>query len=283
MYKPELSTSINPVIGLGLKDGEYRYGFDSNFAKQLNELKDLGFKAIELDICGMQYAWVAERLLKEAFEIVKEIGITVNSLHYPYDITWVDLASPWDADIVEIVKWFGKMFKITDSFGVRAHVLHPGGQYVNERNYDSYITKFYNSVNELTKLSDSFVCIENMVGGQLLTDVNKVEQMLAAAPDAYVVLDVNHLLRDKPQDAVRRLGKRIKTLHISDYDFVYERHEMPGQGKIDWNALIAALEETGYDGRFNYELNMSKYGYTFADIKNNYEQLFSAYEANKSK
>lgn len=280
MYKPELSTSINPVIGLGLKDGEYRYGFDKNFAETLNELKALGFKAIELDICGMQYAWTAERLLGEALSIVKDVGITLNSLHYPYDITWVDLASPWDADVVEIVKWFGKMFKITDAYGVRAHVLHPGGQYVTEENYSSFIKKFHNSVNELTKLSDSYVCIENMVGGKLLTDVDKLEDMLAAVPNANVVLDVNHLLHDKPQDAIRRLGKKIKTLHISDYDFVFERHKMPGEGKIDWNAVIGALEEVGYDGRFNYELNMS-YGYTYKDIKDNYDKLFADYAASK--
>lgn len=283
MFKPELSTSVNLVVGKGLKDGEYRYGVDENFPKLLKNLKEKGFKAVELDVCGMLYAWVAERCLNESLEIAKDIGITVNSVHYPFGEMWNDLASPWKADRKEIVKWFGKLFKITDKYGVRAHVLHPGGLDVTKENYSSFINGFYDSVNGLTKQTAAFVCIENMIVGELLNTVDKVEEMLTAVRGAYTVLDVNHLLYDKPQDAVRRLKGKIKTLHISDYDFVKERHEMPKTGKIDWNDLILALEEVGYDGRFNYELDMAKHGYTYDDIKVNYEELFSDYAEFKSK
>jgi sugar phosphate isomerase/epimerase len=51
---------------------------------------------------------------------------------------------------------------------------------------------------------------------------------------------------------------------------------MPGEGKIDWNALLGAFEKIGYKGAFNYELTAP-----LADIKENYEKLFTAYDKTK--
>ncbi|MBT3382031.1 MAG: sugar phosphate isomerase/epimerase [Lentisphaerae bacterium] len=70
-----------------------------------------------------------------------------------------------------------------------------------------------------------------------------------------VCLDVNHLMdrfADLP-NVVRRLGDRLITLHLSDYDGVDEKHWMPGEGVIDWRAFMLALQEIGYTGPFNYE------------------------------
>ena len=50
------------------------------------------------------------------------------------------------------------------------------------------------------------------------------------------------------------MGGRIITLHVSDYDFVDERHLLPGEGKNPWGEILRALEEVGYDGRFTYEV-----------------------------
>jgi sugar phosphate isomerase/epimerase len=51
------------------------------------------------------------------------------------------------------------------------------------------------------------------------------------------------------------VGEKIVTLHVSDYDGIDERHWLPGEGCIDWQALRAALCEVGYDGVWMYELS----------------------------
>ena len=58
---------------------------------------------------------------------------------------------------------------------------------------------------------------------------------------------------------MKKLGKDIITLHISDYDFVDERHWLPKEGKTDWDSLIKALVECGYDGVWMYEVDPKKY------------------------
>ena len=55
-------------------------------------------------------------------------------------------------------------------------------------------------------------------------------------------------------DFVHRIGKKIITLHVSDYDFVNERHWLPGEGKNDWQAIYKALQEIEYNGVWLYEL-----------------------------
>lgn len=59
---------------------------------------------------------------------------------------------------------------------------------------------------------------------------------LKAIPGLYMCFDSNHLLGEANPDFLRRLYEaglagRIGSVHISDYDFTDERHELPGNGK----------------------------------------------------
>lgn len=44
------------------------------------------------------------------------------------------------------------------------------------------------------------------------------------------------------------------SLHISDYDFVDERHDLPGCGINQWHALLDLLKDAGYNGPALYEI-----------------------------
>ena len=89
---------------------------------------------------------------------------------------------------------------------------------------------------------------------------NTVDELLAILDplDGDVVgvcLDTNHLM-DRYEDlahVVLRLGDRLFTLHLSDYDGVDEQHELPGKGVLDWGSFVRALQEIDYGGPFNYE------------------------------
>ena len=54
-------------------------------------------------------------------------------------------------------------------------------------------------------------------------------------------------------DVVRRLGARLMALHLSDYDGVDEKHDMPGRGVLHWKSFMQTLRDVEYDGPFNYE------------------------------
>jgi sugar phosphate isomerase/epimerase len=54
--------------------------------------------------------------------------------------------------------------------------------------------------------------------------------------------------------SIRKLGRRIFHLHVRDSDSLVV-HQLPiGQGLLDWDAIVAELINTGYDGYLSIEL-----------------------------
>jgi len=62
------------------------------------------------------------------------------------------------------------------------------------------------------------------------------------------------------QEVIRRVGKKTKVLHLNDNDTFTDQHKMPFSGTIDWDEVFDALDEVGYDGVYNLELELAFYG-----------------------
>ena len=277
MFNLPISVSINSIQGLGLKDGRYRYRLAPDYQENLQEIKRAGIGAVELCLCGFWCGETLEEYAKVSAEMVADAGLRLNSVHFPFGMPWIDLASSWEADRLEIIKWCKKIFSMLDAFAPKAYVFHPGGEQVTKENYQREMQKLCDTVTQMAQGTKASVCVENMVRGELMDTADKALEFALGAPSASVALDINHLLHDKPEDAIKKLGKYIRALHISDYDFINERHMLPKEGKIEWMKVLSALEETGVNCAFNYEVSMKKYGYTYAQIKENYDSLFAEY------
>ena len=63
-----------------------------------------------------------------------------------------------------------------------------------------------------------------------------------------------------PGDVIRRLGKNITVLHLNDNNKLKDQHKIPMTGDIDWNDVLNALDEIGYEGYYNMELNTYWFG-----------------------
>lgn len=72
----------------------------------------------------------------------------------------------------------------------------------------------------------------------------------------------------KPAEVIRMLGNRVTCLHLNDNNTVGDQHLLPFVTKngwpidntIDWDDVFSALEEIGYDGVYNLELSLNRYG-----------------------
>lgn len=91
----------------------------------------------------------------------------------------------------------------------------------------------------------------------------EILQMLTALddPDCFCTcLDVGHVnitgrdTGDTVADAVRKLGKTIRILHIHDTNGHEDNHTAPFFGNIPWEEVMVALKEVGYKGIFNFEV-----------------------------
>jgi sugar phosphate isomerase/epimerase len=72
----------------------------------------------------------------------------------------------------------------------------------------------------------------------------------SGAHNAGVILDVAHVHAGKEYLAlvIPKLGKLIKLVHFSDNDGTQAYHYPPGQGIIDFRAVVGSLKRVGFDG-----------------------------------
>ena len=273
MYKLPLGTSIAPVKPLGFKDGSYRYGVIENLNDQLKELKKLEFHSVDVDCCTL-FIPSDLAIYNESYEMIKSHGLKINAIHMPISNEWADISCQYEEDRKEIVKLFSNLMKELDKYNPSAFVFHPGGFGVNQNNLNEYTERLIKSVNVLTQETDKKVCIENMAGRFFLDTSDQMLNLLSNCKKAYTCVDVNHFYYEKPEDAILKYGDRIGCIHISDYDFVKERHLLPKLGSIDWNKVIGALQTVGFDGVFNYEVSGK---YPFELIKQNHAELFDEF------
>ena len=86
------------------------------------------------------------------------------------------------------------------------------------------------------------------------------------APFFSVCMDTGHCHKavkyGQPEvgDMIRRLGKSISVLHLHDNNSFADQHQVPFTGTIDWIDVMAALKETDYNGVYNLELSLGKFG-----------------------
>ena len=114
---------------------------------------------------------------------------------------------------------------------------------------------------EQYKMCDFFGNLDHFVKG--FEDVCAVEDF----KDHFTIcVDTGHsnkaVLYGQPSSAevIRRLGKNISVLHLNDNNKLKDQHKIPMTGDLDWKDIMDALEEVGYDGYYNMELNLGWFG-----------------------
>jgi sugar phosphate isomerase/epimerase len=58
----------------------------------------------------------------------------------------------------------------------------------------------------------------------------------------------------KGRDLLTQYGSKLMALHLHDNDGTSDQHHIPGDGMIDWQALKARLQKTGYPGPIALEV-----------------------------
>lgn len=73
-------------------------------------------------------------------------------------------------------------------------------------------------------------------------------------PAIQICLDTGHsaVMGVQPAEAVRKLGNRVKVLHVHDKNGQGD-HRIPYDGVVDWEDFAAALKETNFSGVLSLE------------------------------
>lgn len=84
----------------------------------------------------------------------------------------------------------------------------------------------------------------------------------------------------KGTDFLSQYGSKLMALHLHDNDGLDDRHWIPGEGSIDWKALLKKLKATGYSGPIAFEVENESPRYS--SNKNPELFLSRAFQAGKS-
>ncbi|MCE7070132.1 sugar phosphate isomerase/epimerase [Dyadobacter sp. CY327] len=249
----------------------------------LKEVKASGIEHIEVNWKPeLVNGTPAERLAfaKNFHRDAKKAGLVIWSTHIPYGKKF-DLAETDPQKRPDILRNAKEYIDLAMEMKVKQIVIHPSTEPIPDSERAAKIAACRESLKELSvysKKKGASLNIECLPRTCLGNTSKEILQILDGIDNIGICFDSNHLLKETPQDFVKAVNKRIRTVHISDYDNVNERHWLPGKGIIDWNNVISALVEVGYKGSFMYEaVKKADNNYSFKDLKPNYESLKKAW------
>lgn len=191
-----------------------------------------------------------------AIQRVRALGIQVRSVHIPYgpdyDPSLLDEASRSHA-----IANIRRVLALASDWGVGIAVLHPSFEPIPPEEREQ---RLYRAGETLAALAAEAEALGVKLAAECLprtclgNDSREIRYLTDRCPQLGVCCDVNHLAQERPEDFIRAIGSRIVTTHISDNDGLDEKHWMPGDGVLNWPAIIGALTDTGYEGAFVYEV-----------------------------
>ncbi|MBR6290568.1 MAG: sugar phosphate isomerase/epimerase [Clostridia bacterium] len=210
-------------------------------------------------------------------------GIRLNSVHLPFsnreNISHLDAATR-----AQTIATHTAIMKNAAAIGIGIAVLHPSAEPIADADRAQFMANSKHSLAIMADYAAAYgmtVAVEDLPRTCLGRNSAEMAELLTADARLRVCFDTNHLLGEPIRDFVRALGDKFITLHVSDYDFIDERHVYPGEGKIDWIEFMDLLDEVGYKGIFTYETGMAQEtksirrvrAVTPADVRANYESL----------
>lgn len=250
-----------------------------------------GIQAIELSV-GWQHCgdidWDGLR------ENAKAAGIELWSYHLPFADS-LNIAATDECERERVVAHQCGLIKKAADIGIRRFIIHPSAEpipdaalynnpgWLAERNMSQAEIAEYaarlegmdrnkcmaaakKSLAELAEYAarfDAIICVEDLPRTCLGHTVEEMLELTDADDRLRVCFDVNHLLTDygsTHEEFVEKLGDLIVTTHMSDYDFIDEKHFFPGCGMLNWKHVVECLEKADYTGPFLYEGGFSPSG-----------------------
>lgn len=206
-------------------------------------------------------------------EAMKYFGITPSQMHAPYPVCVYGRGK--QNEYMESVV-IPKSILLAEFLGVPYVIVHPFKlQYhVGIEEEKRQNVEYFQMLIPLLKQCHVKVCFENLYEG---VGMHITEGVCADPEDAvwYIdtlnahageelfgfCLDTGHLQLTKrdPYSFIKRLGHRLKCLHLHENDAWADLHQMPytfGENKdsgLDWDGILRGLKEIGFEGTLSFE------------------------------
>ncbi|MGI6537969.1 MAG: sugar phosphate isomerase/epimerase family protein [Caldicoprobacterales bacterium] len=241
----------------------------------IRKLAEIGFDAYDFSmfdiargghpIGGEDYKAYVKNLRKAA----DESGIVCNQSHAPFPSYLVNN----EEYNKHIFPYLVRAIEVTGMLSGDSVVIHPAVFPGHKIGGDSAVwetnMEFYNNLLPYAKDNNVKIAVENMFNwyegdataspATCSSPEEFVRYMDALDPNYFIaLLDIGHSEMENTggrsaAEMIRALGSHLKALHVHDNDKVHDRHTLPFTQKINWDEVMTALKEIGYNGDFTFE------------------------------
>lgn len=217
-----------------------------------------GIEAVEFSFATDVYATYD---FAEGAKTARKCGIDPWSAHLPFLPFQSNNIASLDPTVRQSTITFqAELLKRVGEAEIPLAVIHPSGEPTPPEARAEMMKCAKDSLAALVEIAARegvTLAVEDLPRSCLGRCASEIADLISVDERLRVCFDTNHLFNEDNLTFMRALGDKIATLHISDYDFVDEKHWLPGEGKVDWVALIDGLDEIGYTGVHMYELGFA--------------------------
>ncbi|MBQ7822496.1 MAG: sugar phosphate isomerase/epimerase [Clostridia bacterium] len=221
------------------------------------EMKNAGIDCIEVSPVAEQYDTVLD--LPRLKALADEFGITLRSFHQRFGDEF-DISSLDENVRKGAVAYYKKFIPECAAVGIKIHVVHASFEPIEDDERQARIEAAKRSLAELAEYAagyDAVIAVEDLPRSCLGNSGADMLALTSADERLKICFDTNHLLGENIHDFIKATAHKYITVHFSDYDFINERHWLPGEGDINWCELMDTLDEMGYNGPILYELGFA--------------------------
>lgn len=234
--------------------------------------REAGFKVFDMNFCdnGLQDGFLMsddwERKIDEIMEAGSRLGIEFSQSHLEF-YNVLDFRIPNREIREELVR---RGIAASGKMGVKWAVLHPGtiyedGAYSLEKSRKANM-EYLKPHLEQAALWGVGIAVENLpdkerrrFGGAPEELIDFVDEM--KTENLGICWDIGHanLMKLDQAQWIRRIGPRLKAVHVADNFGEWDEHMAPYYGSVNWVSVVQALKEIEFPYDFTFEIhNMTK-------------------------
>ena len=207
-------------------------------------------KAPDMEFC--------RNFINEVKEEKKKYGFVTRTAHLPFPEGY-DLSDDNEEIRKQAVENQKEIVNLALELNPEVLVLHASRGSVDSTNRASRRAALVKSLKEFApwcKERGLKIALENLIPGSLLMSSDDLISVIEEVNSGNIGIcfDVNHLFAEPHADFIKKAGKHIITMHISDNDGIRERHFEPGDGVLDWHLIFTEMDKLGYNATMICEL-----------------------------
>ncbi|MBA2224864.1 MAG: sugar phosphate isomerase/epimerase family protein [Thermogemmata sp.] len=242
-----------------------------SFSEAVRRLANIGYRGVEI-MADVPHAWPAY-LLPEQKQAIRDAlqqhGLAISNvnafmMHAVNDPrqkywhpSWIEPDPHYRQIRIDHTK---RALTLARELGAACITTEPGGP-LEGRTWNECLRLFLDMLQPVVEHAEreGVLLLIEPEPGLLLETVDQYLEFAEKISSPYLGLnfDIGHAfcVGDDPPSAIRRLGSRIRHVHLEDIAATRVHHHLiPGEGAIDFAATLQALQEIGYQGWITIEL-----------------------------